>query len=49
MILWTRRPFAVGVRHMLSVEIAEDRDFRRVVARARTPVVAAADWTAIAG
>ncbi|MBL8771093.1 MAG: alkaline phosphatase D family protein [Phenylobacterium sp.] len=44
-ILWTRRPYAEGVRRMLSVEVAEDREFRRVVARARTPVSAAADWT----
>jgi len=49
-ILWTRRPFAqhgpgAGARHMLSVEVAEDQAFRRVVARARTPVSAAADWT----
>jgi alkaline phosphatase D len=44
-ILWTRRPFAAGGRHMLSVEVAEDRAFRRVVARAQAPVSAAADWT----
>jgi alkaline phosphatase D len=44
-ILWTRRPFAAGGRHMLSVEVSEDEAFRRVVARARTPVSAAADWT----
>lgn len=30
---------------MLSVEVAEDQAFRRVVARARAPVSAAADWT----
>ncbi|HWA63298.1 MAG TPA: alkaline phosphatase D family protein [Caulobacteraceae bacterium] len=44
-ILWTRRPFAAGARHRLSVEVAEDQAFARVVARARTPVSAAADWT----
>lgn len=44
-ILWTRRPFPAGARHMLSVEVAEDQAFRRVVARARAPVSAAADWT----
>jgi len=44
-ILWTRRPYAAGGRRMLSVEVAEDPDFRRVVARARTPVSAKADWT----
>jgi alkaline phosphatase D len=44
-ILWTRRPYTAGARHMLSVEVAEDDAFHRVVARARTPVSAAADWT----
>jgi len=44
-ILWTRRPYAAGARRMLSVEVAEDPAFRRVVAHARTPVSAAADWT----
>jgi alkaline phosphatase D len=44
-ILWTRRPYAAGARQMLSVEVAEDQAFARVVARARTPVSAAADWT----
>ncbi len=45
-ILWTRRPFGQGDRHLLAVEVAEDPDFRRVVARAQAPVSAAADWTA---
>ena len=45
-ILWTRRPFGDGERHMLTVEVAEDEHFRRVVAHAPAPVSAAADWTA---
>lgn len=44
-ILWTRRPFAEGERHLLTVEIAEDQAFRRVVAHAPAAVSAAADWT----
>jgi alkaline phosphatase D len=44
-ILWTRRPFAGGGRQMLTVEVAEDQAFRRVVATAPAPVSAAADWT----
>ncbi len=44
-ILWTRRPFDQGERQMLTVEVALDADFRRVVATARAPVLAAADWT----
>lgn len=45
-ILWTRRPFAEGTRHLLTVEVAEDESFRRVVANAKVPVSSAADWTA---
>ncbi|MFA6113389.1 MAG: alkaline phosphatase D family protein [Sphingomonas sp.] len=44
-MLWTRRPFDQGERHMLTVEVARDATFRRVVATARVPVLAAADWT----
>src|SRR5689334_16620557 len=44
-ILWTRRPFGHGKRHVLTVEIAEDEGFQRVVAHAPAPVSAAADWT----
>src|SRR3954467_15038805 len=44
-ILWTRRRFEDGQRHVLSVEVAEDEAFRRVVAQARAPVAATADWT----
>ena len=45
-ILWTRRPFADGTRQLLTVEIAEDEAFRRVVAHEQAPVSSAADWTA---
>jgi alkaline phosphatase D len=44
-ILWTRRPFEQGERERLTVEVAEDEGFRRVVASAPTVVSAAADWT----
>ena len=44
-LLWTRRPFTDGDRHVLTVEVAEDEAFRRVVAQAPAPVSAAADWT----
>src|SRR5437763_4570860 len=44
-ILWTRRPFGDRSRHMLTVEVAEDEAFRRVVAHAPARVSAAADWT----
>lgn len=44
-VLWTRRPFDRGERHELTVEVALDPDFRSVVAAARAPVLAAADWT----
>jgi alkaline phosphatase D len=44
-LLWTRRPFDSGERHLLTVEVAEDEAFRRVVAQAKAPVSAAADWT----
>jgi alkaline phosphatase D len=45
-ILWTRRPFAQGTRQLLTVEVAEDEGFRRVVAHAPAPVSSASDWTA---
>jgi alkaline phosphatase D len=45
-ILWTRRPFAEGTRQLLTVEVAEDEAFRRVVAQAQAPVSSASDWTA---
>ena len=44
-IVWTRRPFDQGVRHLLTLEVAEDDAFRRVVSQARSPVSAASDWT----
>src|SRR5688572_17593715 len=44
-ILWTRRPFASGQRHVLTVEVAADEAFRRIVANAKAPVSASADWT----
>ena len=36
-ILWTRRPFESGGRRVLSVEVAEDDAFRRVVERPPGP------------
>ena len=45
-ILWTRRPFVEGTRQLLTVEVAEDEAFRRVIALAPAPVSSAADWTA---
>src|SRR6185503_14172294 len=44
-ILWTRRPFDRGDRHVLTVEVAEDAAFRRVIAHAPAAVSAASDWT----
>src|SRR5690242_2039408 len=44
-ILWTRRPFVSGGRRVLTVEVAEDDAFRRVVAKASAPVSAESDWT----
>jgi len=44
-VLWTRRPFDTGAQHGLTIEVALDADFRRVVATAHAPVLAAADWT----
>lgn len=43
-LLWTRRP-GTGVPLALTAEVAEDADFRRVVARARTVAAPDADWT----
>src|SRR6185295_4243323 len=48
-ILWTRHPFdssTGGTRQLLTVEVAEDEAFRRVIAHAQAPVSSAADWTA---
>src|SRR4051812_225406 len=44
-ILWTRRPLTGTARQALTLEIAEDEGFGRVVARPPPPVSAAADWT----
>ena len=44
-ILWTRRPFAQDERHRLTVEVAEDPDFQRVIAHASARVFAESDWT----
>lgn len=44
-VLWTRRPFDQGERHELTVEVALDQEFKNVVATARVPILAAADWT----
>src|SRR5258707_15305223 len=53
-ILWTRRPFDPGAlapgqgqhgRRVLTVEVAEDDAFRRVIAKASAPVSAESDWT----
>ena len=44
-ILWTRRPFGDAKRHVLTVEVAEDDAFNRVVAQAKAPVSAPSDWT----
>ncbi|MFL6659793.1 MAG: alkaline phosphatase D family protein [Massilia sp.] len=45
-LLWTRRPFADGKRTLLTVEVAEDEAFHRVIAHAKVPVSSDADWTA---
>src|SRR5689334_8249702 len=45
-ILWTRRPFEDRAgRRVLTVEVAEDDAFQRVVAQASAPVSAESDWT----
>src|SRR3954469_3487453 len=44
-ILWTRRPFESGGPRVLTVEVAEDDAFRRIVASASAPVSAESDWT----
>jgi alkaline phosphatase D len=44
-ILWTRRPYDSGGRRLLTVEVAEDETFKRVVATAPAPVMPQSDWT----
>ena len=44
-LLWTRRPYPSGGSAPLSVEVAEDATFRRIVASSSTRVSAETDWT----
>ncbi|MBV8758649.1 MAG: alkaline phosphatase D family protein, partial [Deltaproteobacteria bacterium] len=44
-ILWTRRPYEHGDKHVLTVEVAEDEAFQHVIAHAPATVSAASDWT----
>src|SRR5215831_18064379 len=45
-ILWTRRPTDKdSSAHELDVEVAEDRDFVRIVATGRAAIGPEADWT----
>ena len=45
-LLWTRRPPIEGnVGEKLTVEIAEDESFSRVIATAEAPILEASDWT----
>ncbi len=44
-ILWTRRPFEGGDAHKLTVEIADDAAFKKVVAVTNATVSDATDWT----
>jgi alkaline phosphatase D len=45
-LLWTRRPPVNGnVVSKLTVEIAEDEPFQRVVGTAEAPISEASDWT----
>jgi alkaline phosphatase D len=44
-ILWTRHPYPQSTRQLLTVEVAEDEAFHRVIAHAQAPVSSAADWT----
>ena len=45
-LLWTRRPFDKTENQTLTVEVAEDEEFKKVVAKTKFPVSPAADWTA---
>ena len=45
-MLWTRRPYDGRDRAVLTVEVAEDPDFRRVVSATPVTILAEADWTA---
>lgn len=44
-ILWTRRPPLNKAAEKLTVEVAEDENFRRVIAKKETPISADEDWT----
>lgn len=44
-ILWTRRPPMSQAARKLTVEVAEDSDFRRVIAKKTTSISADEDWT----
>src|ERR1700730_4233025 len=45
-LLWTRHPFSTDhVEETLTVEVAEDDGFRKVVATARALVARDSDWT----
>ncbi len=44
-ILWTRRPYDGNARQLLTVEVAEDEAFQRIIVHAPAPVSAASDWT----
>lgn len=45
-ILWTRRPPVGGSEaHKLTLEVAEDNNFKRVIAHTVTDVSAKTDWT----
>jgi alkaline phosphatase D len=44
-LLWTRYPAPGGTQAQLTVEIAQDRAFHRVVATSSATVRAASDWT----
>src|SRR3954469_24496767 len=44
-IVWSGRPFESGRPRVLTLEVAEDDAFRRVVAKASAPVSAESDWT----
>jgi len=44
-ILWTRRPYPEGSRRTLTVELATDPGFERIVGVKQAPILAEADWT----
>ena len=45
-MLWTRRPYEGRDRATLTVEVAEDPDFKRVISATPVTILAEADWTA---